>query len=120
MKGNINMLDKEDLQAIGGVLAQQKTDIMHDVSDMFKQQKAEMMHDVSDMFKQQKTEMMQESTVLMKSKFMPMFNLLAEGQQSIIDKLVPISRVDELEEEVKLLKIVVRQLSEDMHQLKHA
>jgi len=82
------MLDKDDLQAIGGMLDQQKTETMQEVS------------------------------TLMESKFMPMFNLLLEGHQAIIDKLIPASRVDELEEEMKLLKIVVRQLSEDVHLLK--
>ena len=51
---------------------------------------------------------------------MPKFDLLAEGQQAILDKLVPRSRVDELEEEIKLLKIVIRQMNADLQELKKA
>ena len=67
---------------------------------------------------QQRTEIMHGVTVLMESKFTPQFSLLAEGQQTIIDKLIPISRVEKLEEDVTILKIAVRQLSEDLQQLK--
>ena len=103
------MLDKNDLQAIGEImdtkLALQKTDIMHDVSGMFAQQK---------------TEMMQEVSVLMDSKFTPRFNLLAEGQQAILDKMTPVSRVEALEDRVRFLEVIVRQLNEDMQVLKKA
>lgn len=54
------------------------------------------------------------------SSIMPKFDLLAEGQQAILDKLVPRSRVDELEEEIKLLKIVIRQMNADLQELKKA
>ena len=47
-------------------------------------------------------------------------DLILERQQTIIDKLVPVSRIEELENEMKLQKIVVRQLSEDVQQLKKA
>lgn len=54
------------------------------------------------------------------SAIMPKFDLLAEGQQAILGKLVPRSRVDELEEEIKLLKIVIRQMNADLQELKKA
>ena len=68
--------------------------------------------------------MMSESERCMMAYFesaiMPKFDLLAEGQQAILDKLVPRSRVDELEEEIKLLKIVIRQMNADLQELKKA
>ena len=68
--------------------------------------------------------MMSESERRMMAYFesatMPKFDLLAEGQQAILDKLVPRSRVDELEEEIKLLKIVIRQMNADLQELKKA
>ena len=57
---------------------------------------------------------------LMDAEFAPKFNLLAEGIQDIQEKLVPRSRVDDLEEEVKFLKSIVRQMNEDLQQLKKA
>lgn len=62
-----------------------------------------------------------KSTVaLMDAEFGPRFNLLAEGQQGILEKLVPRSRVDDLEDEVKFLKTIVRQMNEDLQKLKKA
>lgn len=60
------------------------------------------------------------TVALMDMEFSKKFDLLAEGQQDILDKLVPRSRVDELEDEVKFLKVIVRQMTEDIQNLKRA
>ena len=60
------------------------------------------------------------TVALMDSDFSRKFDLLAEGIQDIQEKLVPRSRVDELEDEMKLLKSIVRQMSEDLQKLKKA
>lgn len=57
---------------------------------------------------------------LMDAEFGPRFNLLAEGQRDILEKLVPRARVDDLEDEVKFLKSIVRQMNEDLQKLKKA
>lgn len=57
---------------------------------------------------------------LMDAVFVKKFDLLAEGIQDIQEKLVPRSRVDELEDEMKFLKSIVRQMSEDLQKLKKA
>ena len=88
------MLDEKDLQAISEImdskLAAQKQEIMGVVQ------------------------------VLMESQFQPQFNLLAEGQQAILEKLVPRSRVDDLEDEVKFLKSMVRRMDDELQALKKA
>lgn len=84
------MLDEKDLQAISNMLASQKQEIMGEVQ------------------------------VLMESQFQPQFNLLAEGQQAILEKLVPRSRVDDLEDEVKFLKSMVRRMDDELQALKKA
>ena len=62
-----------------------------------------------------------KSTVaLMKAEFTPRFDLLAEGLKDIQEKMVPRSRVDDLEDEVKFLKSIVRQSNEDVQNLKRA
>lgn len=58
--------------------------------------------------------------ILIESDVTPKFNLLAEGIQDIQEKLVSRSRVDELEEEVKFLKIMVRQMAERISTLEKA
>ena len=58
--------------------------------------------------------------VVVESDIKPKFDLLVEGQQTILDNLVPKSRVDELEEELELLKAAFRGLSREVSELKKA
>lgn len=88
------MLEEKYLQAISEMLNKQKQEIL-----------AETMHNVK---------------VLIENEVAPKFSLLAEGQQTILETLAPKSKVDDLEEEVKFLKVVVRQLGEDLQKLKKA
>ena len=48
------------------------------------------------------------------------FSLLADGIKDIQEKLVPRSRMDDLEDEVKFLKLMCRQMAEDIAKLKKA
>lgn len=48
------------------------------------------------------------------------FNLLAEGQQTIIETMTPKDRVDELEADVIILKTAVRMLSQEVAELQKA
>lgn len=65
-------------------------------------------------------ETMQGVAVILENKVDPQLRLLAEGQQAILDKLVPVSRVDELETEVKFLRAFVVQLAEKVELLQKA
>lgn len=58
--------------------------------------------------------------VMMESYFDPKFNLLYENQQIMMEQLAPRSRVDDLEDEVKFLKSVVRQMNDEIQKLKKA
>lgn len=58
--------------------------------------------------------------VVVESDIKPKFDLLVEGQQTILDNLVPKSRVDELEGELELLKAAFRGLSREVSELKKA
>lgn len=58
--------------------------------------------------------------VLLDAEVTPKFNLLAEGIEDIQEKLVPRSRVDDLEDEVKFLKLMVRQMAERISSLEKA
>lgn len=57
---------------------------------------------------------------LIENEIHPKFTLLAEGQRAILDAMTPRSRVDDLEEEVKLLKMAFRQMNEELQALKKA
>lgn len=59
-------------------------------------------------------------SLLLENQINPQLRLLAEGQQAILDKLVPVSRVEELEAEVKFLRAFVVQLAEKVELLQKA
>ena len=58
--------------------------------------------------------------VLIENTVAPKFDLVMEALDGIREQLVPRSRVDDLEDEVKFLKVVVRQMSERMAALEKA
>lgn len=99
------MLDKNDLALI---------------KDLLDTQTARMI----DVMEAQKKEILQEAAaatrVLIESSIMPKFNLLAEGQQTLLETLAPKSRVEELEEEVDFLKSIIKLHSEQIAELKKA
>ncbi len=58
--------------------------------------------------------------VLIESDVTPKFSLFGGWHYDIQEKLVPRSRMDDLEDEVKFLKLMCRQMAEDMQKLKKA
>ena len=98
------MLDEKDLQAISQMM----------------DTKLKPINERLDKLEEQQSETAKNVVVLMDAEFKPQFNLLAEGIQDIQEKLVPRSRVDDLEEEVKFMKSIIRQMNEDLQKLKKA
>lgn len=88
------MLDEKDLQAIQTLIAANNETILNEATHRVR--------------------------VLLDAEVTPKFNLLAEGIQDIQEKLVPRSRVDDLEDEVKFLKIMIRQMAERISTLEKA
>lgn len=88
------MLDEKDLQAIQTLIAANNETILSEATHRVR--------------------------VLLDAEVTPKFNLLAEGIQDIQEKLVPRSRVDDLEDEVKFLKIMIRQMAERISTLEKA
>lgn len=99
------MLDEKDLQLIQNLLDTQTSRMM----DAMEAQKKEILRDTAS-----------STRVLIESSIMPKFNLLAEGQQTLLETLAPKSRVEELEEEVDFLKSIIKLHSEQIAELKKA
>ena len=57
---------------------------------------------------------------VVEADILPKFNLLADGQKTLLEALAPKSRVEALEEEVDFLKAVVRSMSREIEELKQA
>lgn len=79
---------------------------------------------IRELLQEQKQEIIRECTanmnVIIESEVNPKFNLLADGQTQIREMLIPRTRVDDLEDEVKFLKLMCRQMAEDIAKLKKA
>ena len=107
-KESVRMLDKNDLQMIQEI-------IMASEQRMFGRIEAS---------EQKMTAKIDEAEnrmkVMMESYFDPKFNLLYENQQIMMEQLAPRSRVDDLEDDVKFLKSVVRQMNDEIQKLKKA
>ncbi len=58
--------------------------------------------------------------ITMENIIVPRLDALAEGQKLMMETLAPKSRVEALEEEVGMLKSVIRILSSDVAELKRA
>lgn len=58
--------------------------------------------------------------VIVENEVTPKFNLLAEGQQTILETLAPKSKVEALEEEVSFLRSVLAAHSREIQELKKA
>ena len=90
----MDMLDEKDLQAIDSLIQKRIAEAEQRIA--------------------------KNTVTLMDAEFSKKFDLLAEGIQDIQEKLVPRSRVDDLEEEMKFLKMIVRQMGEEIQELKKA
>ena len=99
------MLDEKDLQLIQSLLDTQTSRMM----DAMEAQKKEILRETAS-----------STRVLIESSIMPKFNLLAEGQRTLLETLAPKSRVEELEEEVDFLKSIIKLHSEQIAELKKA
>ena len=102
------MLDEKDLQAIAQMmdkkLSQQKQEILLEMASKLEPIKSEVTG----------------IKLALENVIQPQIDGLAENQQIILEKLVPRSRVDELEDEMKFLKVIIRQMNEDIQKLKAA
>lgn len=69
---------------------------------------------------QQKKEIMQEVGVLIENEVTPRFNLLAENQQSMMEKLERLDDLDIMDTRITALEAMVRKLNREVAQLKKA
>lgn len=125
------MLDEKDLQAIAQLMAQQKQEIIGELDvrmdAKMAQQKTDITGELDAKLSALETRMddkldsfKQETVAMMEAYFDPKFELLAEGQKTLLETLAPKNRVEQLEEEVDILKTVIRSLSRDVAELKKA
>jgi ribosomal protein S6 len=76
------MLDEKDLQQVKAIADEARRGAVHDMQ------------------------------VIIENTIMPSLKLLAEGQRTLLETMAPKTRVEELEDDMQLLKAVVRSQSE--------
>ena len=59
-------------------------------------------------------------SIVVENQIKPQLRLLAEGTADIQERLIPRARVDELEDEVRVRKLMVRQMAERVSLLEKA
>ena len=108
-------------------MAQQGKDLRAEMAQQGKDLRAEMAQQGKDLraeMDQREQRILEESRnnmlVLIESEITPKFNLLVEGQQELLDMMIPRSRFEDLEEEVRFMKTIIRQMTEDIAKLKKA
>lgn len=106
------MLEQKDLQEIRQMISESEERMTAKISESEERMTAK----ITESEERSRNYM----NVVVESQIMPMFNLLADGIKDIQEKLVPSSRVDDLEEDVKFLKLMHRQMSKDIAELKKA
>ena len=117
------MLDDKDLQAIGqlmGAMEERLDNKLGEVEQRLDKKLAEAEQRLDKKLGEAEQRISKNTVILMDAEFSKRFDLLAEGIQDIQEKLVPRSRVDDLEDEVKFLKTLFRQMNEDIQKLKKA
>lgn len=122
------MLEEKDLQAIAQLMdsriGESEKRMAELMDQRLAQQKQDIMSETKDLLSQQKQEILDETTqrmkVLLDTEVTPKFNLLAENQKIMLDKLAPKSELEELRSEVSVLKLAIRSINQEIAELKKA
>ena len=125
------MLDEKDLQALAAILQGMETRIDQKLGAMetridqkLEKQKQDIMSETKGLLARQQQDILDESTrrmkLLLDTEVTTRFNLLAEGQQAIMDAITPKNEIEQIRSEMDVLKLAVRTLSQDLAELKKA
>lgn len=95
------MLEEKDLQAIAEMMKGRESRI----DQKLEKQKQDIMHDVK---------------VLLDTEVTTRFNLLAEGQQTILEKLEHLDDMEVMDTRITALEAMVKKLNREMEKLKKA
>ena len=102
------MLEEKDLQAIAEIMDSRIGESEKRMAQLIDQKLEPIKSDISGI----KTRL----DVEVKGQF----NLLAEGQQAIMSSITPKSEIEELRNEVSVLKLAIRTMNQELAELKKA
>ena len=108
------MLEEKDLQAIRAIMKEETDAVRQDL----RRDMAATEDRLDARLTETKQEIMKGVSVLMEQEFRPQFNLLAEGQQIILEKLGPLDDLEVLETRVSALEAMVKKINRELAQLR--
>jgi len=94
------MLDEKDLQAIKA---------------LFDEQEARLDRKIETLINAQSKDLHMGLMTVVESKIEPSLQMLAEAQQTILEKMVPPSRLDAMQLDISVLKMAVERLNEKIN-----
>ena len=103
------MLEEKDLQAIAQLMEKQKQEIMSETKGLLSQQKQEILDETT-----------QRMKVLLDTEVTPKFNLLAENQSIMMEKLERLDDIEVMDTRITALEAMVKKLNRDVEKLKRA
>lgn len=103
------MLEEKDLQAIAQLMEKQRQDIMSETKGLLAQQKQEILDETT-----------QRMKVLLDTEVTPKFNLLAENQSIMMEKLERLDDIEVMDTRITALEAMVKKLNRDVEKLKKA
>lgn len=103
------MLEEKDLQAIAQLMEKQKQEIMSETKGLLSQQKQEILDETT-----------QRMKILLDTEITPKFNLLAENQSIMMEKLERLDDIEVMDTRITALEAMVKKLNRDVEKLKRA
>ena len=103
------MLEEKDLQAIAQLMEKQKQENMSVTKGLLSQQKQEILDETT-----------QRMKVLLDTEVTPKFNLLAENQSIMMEKLERLDDIEVMDTRITALEAMVKKLNRDVEKLKKA
>ncbi len=114
------MLEKNDLALLQTMLDQQDERLQAGWQTMMDQRDERLQAGWQTMLDQQSERLRAEWKTVLEAEITPKLKLLAEGQEALLNRIVPVSRIEALESEVVVLKSAVSHLSEKVQTLEKA
>ena len=118
------MLEEKDLQAIAQLMDSRIGESEKRMDQRLAQQKQDIMSETKDLLSQQKQEILDETTqrmkVLLDTEVTPKFNLLAENQSIMMEKLERLDDIEVMDTRITALEAMVKKLNRDVEKLKKA
>ena len=116
IEGGVRMLDRNDLQAIAELMQQQKEELSELMDKKLEAQKAELVA----LIKEESRAATSRAIAYSEGAIEPKLDAIKEGLDLALETHIPKERMERAEEDIIVLKAVVRQHSEDIELLKKA